>query len=304
MTARKPFRRSILLAAIIAALGISIRTADGGPLTYVVGNNDAAGTHHFGVIDLTSGAFRQIGPNAPVGTEGLAWGPNGSLLTLAYNSDLYSINPATGSYTLVGPTGLDDCTTPASPCGPTSNLALGGASGRVYVTDFQNRLYSVNPMTGAATLIGATGIPAIPFIPASMNPDGTINLYEEALFESGGQFYATFDAFALDLTTFTPTVAVAPALYRIDTNTGLATRIAGTDLAIGAAVGIGSSAYGFNLLQGNVFTLDLASGSSTFITNTDVGAGTIRGAAATPEPASYGMIAAGLALVLVRRRQL
>jgi hypothetical protein len=227
------------------------------------------------------------------------------LLTLAYNSDLYSIDPATGSYTLVGPTGLDDCTTPASPCGPTSNLTLGGANGKVYATDFQNRLYSVNPMSGTATLIGTTRLRAIPFVPASMNADGTINFYEEALFESAGQLYATFDAFAFDFTTLSPApVAVAPALYRIDPKTGLATPIAATDLAIGAAVGIGGSVYGFNLLQGNVFTLDVVTGSSTFITKTDIRAGTIRGAAATPEPASYAMIAAGMAFVLLRRRRL
>ena len=154
------------------------------------------------------------------------------------NSDLYSINPGTGAYTLVGPTGLDDCTTPESPCGPTSNLTLGSANGTIYATDFQNRIYRVNPLTGTATLIGATGIPPIPFIPASFNPNGTINFYEEALFGAGGKLYATFDAFVFDLTTLSPvSVAVVPKLYEIDPSTGVATVVGPTDLAIGAVIG-------------------------------------------------------------------
>src|SRR3954471_705058 len=91
-------------------------------------------------------------------------------------------------------------------------------------TDFQNRIYRVNPVTGAATLIGATGVPAIPFVPATLNDDGTINFYEEALFGAGGNLYATFDAFAFDLATSSvASVAVAPALYQIDPSTGRAT---------------------------------------------------------------------------------
>ena len=298
------FRKCARFTAGVFALAVAITAGSAAPLTYVIANNDAEGTHHFGIVDLATGAFQQIGPDAPVGTEGLASGPTGSLFTLAYNSDLYSINPTTGAYTLVGPTGLDDCSTPASPCGPTSNLTLGGANGNLYATDFQNRLYLVDPLTGLATLIGATGIPPIPFIPASFNPNGTINLYEEALFGFGGELYATFDAFSFDFTTLSPdTVAVGPALYRINTATGVATLIAPTDLAIGAVSAIGGTAYGFNLLQGNVFTLDVANGTTTSVTATDLAAGTIRGAAAVPEPASFGITAAGLVLALAARRR-
>ena len=130
--------RSVLLMAVF---GLMINAANASPLTYVIGNNDVEGNHQFGTVDLAIGAFHQIGPNATVGTEGLAWA-NGSLFTLAYNSDLYSIDPATGLYTLVGLTELGDCSTPESPCGPTSNLTLGGTNGKMYATDFQNRLYS------------------------------------------------------------------------------------------------------------------------------------------------------------------
>lgn len=287
---------------VLCLLGLAGNTY-AGPITYVISNNDAEGTHMFGTVDLANGSYQQIGPNSAVGSEGLAWGPNGSLFTLAYNGDLYSINPATGAYNLVGPTGLDDCSTPGSPCGPTSNLTLGGADGKLYATDFQNRLYNVNPATGVATLVGTTGIPPIPFVPASFNPDGTINFYEEAIFGAGGNLYATFDAFPFDFTTLSPaSISVPPALYRLDPGTGAATLIASTDLAIGAVTAVNGTPYGFNLLQGNVFTLDLANGSTTFVAMTDPAAGTIRGAAtATPEPSTFLMIGAAGALALLRK---
>jgi hypothetical protein len=235
----------------------------------------------------------------------LAAGLNGSLLTLAYNSDLYSINAVTGAYTLVSPTGLGDCSTPESPCGPTSNLTLGSANGTIYATDFQNRIYSVNPLTGAATLIGTTGIPPIPFIPASFNPNGTINFYEETLFGAGGKLYATFDAIVFDLTTSSvASIAVPPALYQINPSTGQATVVGPTDLAIGAIVRANGANYAFNLLKGQIFSLDVANGNTSFVTDTDPLAGTIRGAVtAIPEPASIMLTGVGLAATLVWRRR-
>lgn len=295
-------RRKLMISL---ALLVCTLSSNAGPLTYVIANNDNDGSHHFGTVDLTTGAFQQIGSDTPVGSEGLAAGPNGSLLTLAYDSNLYSINPGTGAFRLVGPTGLGDCSTPESACGPTSNLTLGGVNGILYATDFQNRIYNVNALTGSATLIGRTGIPAIPFVPGSLNADGTINLYEEALFGAEGKLYATFDAFAFDLTTLSPvTIAVAPALYEINPSTGLATVVSPTELALGAVVGVNGTQYAFNLLRGQLLSLNVANGNTTFVADTDPTAGTIRGATATPEPASMALTGIGIAAALVcgRRR--
>ena len=170
--------------------------------------------------------------------------------------------------------------------------------------DFQNRIYGVDPLTGAATLIGTTGIPAIPFIPASQDDENTINFYEEALFGAEGKLYATFDALVFDLTTFSPrSIAVAPALYQIDPSTGVATVVGPTDLAIGAVVGVNGTNYAFNLLKNQIFNLDVASGSTTLLTNTDPTAGVIRGATATPEPASIALTGIGIAATLVWKRR-
>jgi hypothetical protein len=295
--------RSKVMLFIALALVLGCTAATATPLTYVISNFDNDGTHHFGTVDLATGTFTQIGPNPDVGSEGLAAGPNGLLFTIAYNSDLFSINPGTGEYTLVGPTGLGDCSTPDSLCGPTSSLTLGGANGNIYAMDFQNRIYNVNPLTGAATLIGATGIPPIPFVPAAINSDGTIDFYEEAVFGTGGKLYATFDALYFDLATSSvASVAVPPALYQIDPSTGLATVLGPTDLSIGAVVSLNGTPFAFNLLQGEIFDLNVANGSTSFVVATDPNAGTVRGAAVpTPEPASMGLVIGGIAALAVCR---
>ena len=173
-----------------------------GDSVYVLGADLASGRGLFGAVDLSTGGFHQIGPDIE-GSTGLAPGPNGSLLTLTFSGTLHSINPANAVTTAIGPTGLADCITPASPCGPTSANTIGSLGSMVYAADFANNLYSVNVLTGKATLIGPTGIPAIPFIPITTNPDGTFNAYDEALFGANRKLYATFDAFTIDPATFT-----------------------------------------------------------------------------------------------------
>jgi hypothetical protein len=289
--------RRISLAFVVATAA-----ANAGTLVYVVN-----GSQQFGTVDLATGAFQQIGPAAPeVGDFGLAAGPNGSLVTFSYSSNLYSINPITGDSTLVGATGLDDCATITSPCGPTSNSTLGGLDGKIYATDIQNSLYGLNPATGAATLIGSTGIPGVPFVPGSSNADGTLNFYDAAIFGAGGNLYATFDAFVFDFVSFSVvSTLVAPALYGIDTSTGLATLLGPTDLGIGAVTGVNGTYYAFNDLTSQIVTLNLANGNTSFAGNFDeAAAGVIQGASTpVPEPASVALTGLGIAAVLVWKRQ-
>jgi PEP-CTERM motif len=282
---------STLMISLALVLATTASKADS--LVYIVN-----GSQQFGTINVATGAFQQIGPAQPEpGSFGLAATPNGSLVTFAYSSNLYSINPATGAPTLVGPTGLDDCATASSPCGPTSASTLGNLAGKIYATDFQNSLYTVNPLTGVATLIGPTGIPVIPYVPGSLNPDGTINFYDEAIFGAEGKLYETFDAFVFDLTSFSiVSTVVDPALYEIDPLTGAATFVGPTDLGIGAVADVNGTYYAFNDLTGQIGSLDLTNGSTSFVSNFDPAAGVIQGAVPvpTPEPSSLALFGTGL----------
>ena len=283
------------------ALVLLTTSASAGPIVYVV-----TGNQQFGTVDLATGAFSQIGPDTPAGEDGLVPGLNGSLLTLTYSGNLDSINPATGIASLIGATGLADCSSfPVSPCGPTSANELAGLGGTIYATDISNNLYTVNPLTGAATLIGPTGIPVVPAIPGSTNPDGTFNAFDESLFSARGSLYATFDAIKINPSPFTVTTVISPDLYEINPTTGHATLIAPTALTIGAVVGVNGTLYAFNNMAGQVATLNLANGNTTAVSNFPPDGGLlVQGASPdTPEPASFALVGIGIAAVAVRRRR-
>jgi hypothetical protein len=180
-----------------------------------------------------------------------------------------------------------------------------GLGGTIYATDFSNNLYTMNPLTGAATLIGPTGIPAVPAIPGTTNPDGSFDAFDESLFSAGGNLYATFDAITIDPSTFTFTSVISPDLYKINPSTGHATLIAPTALTIGAVVGVKGTFYAFNSMAGEVDTLNLANGNTAAVSNIPQGGGLlVQGAASTPEPASFALVGIAIASITVGRRRL
>jgi hypothetical protein len=241
----------------------------------------------FGAVNLANGSFTPIGPTAPVNLANLVWW-RGELLSLAasdpYAGYLVRINPANGAITPIGPTGQG-----------FNAFDLAEVNGKLYLTDFQNNFYSINPFNGAATLIAATGMPPDPNIPFTLNPDGTFNLCDESLYSVGGRLYATFDSFNIDEVSLAidenpANASVAPALYRIDPSTGKATRIGPTDLGIGATVALDGRFYafeapvtgfvdGFPVGGSELYELNLANGKTTFIHAIDPAAGPIFGAA-------------------------
>ena len=261
----------------------------------------------FGTVDLTTGAYRQVGPTEPDGYFGMASGPTGGLYTLNYAGQLDRIDPATGAFTRVGATGLQPCLVPSPACGATSVFGLGSLNGKLFATDFANSIYTVNPSTGAATLLAKnSGIPASPFVLGSQNADRTFNLGDEAIWGAGGKLYATYDAFVYNFQTSTVVnISVAPKLYSIDPTTGLATVIGATDLGIGGATEVHGSSYAFGDLTTQIETIDLLTGAATPIGNFDPAALVMQGASpVTPEPASAGLAGLGCAVLffLARRR--
>jgi len=187
---------------------------------------------------------------------------------------------------------LGPCLSP--PCGPTSAFTLGGFDGKIYATDSANSVYIANPATGIATLLAQnSGIPATPFALGSSNADGTLNLADEAIWQSGGKLYATYDAWVASFGPNGPSVInvdVAPELYGIDPTTGLATAIGPTALGIGAVVDVNGTDYAFDDATNQILALDLTNGSTTAVGNFDPAAGVIQGATPTPEPSSLILV--------------
>jgi hypothetical protein len=291
-----------LTLALTLALTTAAAHAD--PLVYVL--NDSG---QFGTVDLGAGTFNPIGPGIAVSGTGLVPGPAGSFLTLTFTGELDSINRTTGVASLVGATGLADCSLPSSPCGPHSANVLGHLGANLYATDFAQNLYSIDPATGHATLIGATGIPAVTFIPHDTVPSdpNSIYIYDEAMFSSGGNLYMDFDTGTLDLTTFTPTPVIPPELYRINPITGAATLITSIPFGLAAINDVNGTVYAFDIPTGQIVTLNLSNGSINVVSDVDPAAGIINGAAASPvpEPTSLALVGTGLATIAaaMRRRQ-
>jgi PEP-CTERM motif-containing protein len=280
--------------------------ASAGTLVYVV-RAGITGNGIFGTVDLTTGAFQQIGPAEPDGYFGLAPGPNGSLVSFTYASNLDGINPATGVPTRIGATGLPGCVIATPACGPTTAFTIGSFDGKIYGVDISNSVYTVNPITGAATLLAKnSGLPAAPFVPGIQNSDGTLNIADEAIWGAGGKLYLTYDAAILDLNSFTVSVAVAPYLYQIDPASGFATLIGPTDLGIDATIEVNGATYAFNAMTNQIETLNLLTGAATPVGGFDPAAGVIQGASLTPEPGSVALVGLGIAVLGVwqRRRNL
>jgi hypothetical protein len=241
----------------------------------------------FGAVDLRSGAFLPIGPGLPpdVG-DGLVQGPGTSLLSLGFDGNLVSIDPRTGQTSVVGPTGLGDCTTPMSPCGPNSALWIGLVDGHYYVTDFANNLYSLDPRTGGTKLVGPTGIHALPFPPFSENSDGSVNVFGASLFGFRGKFYAYFSALALNFANGTFNEVIPGEIYQIDPATGQATPVAPAKSIFSDIVNVNNTIYAFDGVEAEVVILDPATGATTPVTSLDPAAAVIAGAAlAHPAPA-------------------
>lgn len=260
------FGKHLVLAIAAASAALTLAgCALPKPHRFAVYSHNQAG--QFGSLDLAKGKFTQIGPDLPEGESGLVAGPAGTLLTLGYSGNLYSIQISSGVATLVGPTGLSDCSGPASPCGPFSAYNLGIVGTTIYANDFGNNLYTVDPTTAKATLIGNTGIPPALENVGTVNPDGTLNVFDATLFSVNGKLYETSSSSTLDFTTNTSVPTEPAFLYEINTTTGKATKIAPTSLNLTAAFNIDGIVYAYYGLHSQWVTLSLTDGKITKVSD-------------------------------------
>jgi hypothetical protein len=167
--------------------------------------------------------------------------------------------------------------------------------GKLFLTDFSNNLYSIDPRFGTATPIASTGMPPDPNIPLTFNNDGTFNLCDEGLYGIGGKLYATFDSYAIDPTQTPPNIAhryVSPRVYKVDPFTGATKVLAETDWQLSAIVEADGKVYAFKAVidgfdwsidvligHAELDTLDLNTGKTKKIADIDPSLGPIFGAA-------------------------
>ena len=171
-----------------------------------------------------------------------------------------------------------------------------------------NNLYTIKPVTDKATLVGSTGSPTVRFVPATVGPDGSFNVYDENPFDAGGKLHANFDAATFNSATSGFTIAISPALYQIDTSTGAATKAADTDLGlIITSLNLNGTGYGFNEVTSRMETLDVLNGETSVVSNIDPALRLSGGAAAlaVSEPGPIALTAVGIvaiAVSMLRRR--
>ncbi len=261
--------------------GLLAASANAAPFVYVV-----TLSQQFGTIDLANGKFQAIGSGTPDGLSNLVWwkGSLRTLTTFPTLGSLAKIDPATGEETVIGATGLS-----------FNAFDLSKVRGKLYLTDFSNNLYSVDPLTGIATPTASTGMPPDPNIPLTFNNDGTFNLCDEGLYGIAGKLYATFDSYAIDPTQTPPTIAheyVSPRVYEVDPFTGTTTVLADTDWQLSAIVEADGKVYAFKavidgfdwsidvpIAHAELDTLDLKTGKTHKIADLDPSLGPIFGAA-------------------------
>jgi hypothetical protein len=256
--------KTAVMAGFLTILAPAVVLAD--PSAYL-----QTGADDFGTVDLTSGSYTQIGNQGAL-LSGMGEVGGNIYGGIDGGTALAQVNPATGALTYIG-----NGANAFYDFGSTTTVLYGmGYNGSVY------DLFSVNPTTGATTLIGATGIPRAGTIGMSA---GGSSLYFAV--NSGG----------------------GSSLYSINTGTGAGTLIGstGTAGAIGAMVVEGGVLYaGVESAGLPLYSLNTSTGTGTFIADlSNLGVGDYWGLVPTtsstgvPDTGSSLLELAACALILL-----
>jgi hypothetical protein len=262
--------RSLIPATIFFAVSLLLVPSALADNTAYAGSS--SGT--FGTMDLSTAVFTLEG-NSGQTLAGLAVA-DGTIFATSYhtaNGTLFEVNPATGGLTSIGTTaGVD-----YDDFGSTT-------TGLYVVSDSAIQdLYSIDPTTGAATLIGPTGLGYGSWRGLSTNSS---TLY----FADGAD------------------------LYTLSTTTGVATLVGafGSSAEMGVLLTEGGVLYGGDDTNNTLDTINISTGTATVGPAPSASfAGAfyglapypVPGATVTPEPATLSLLVMGIsALALIRRR--
>lgn len=255
---RFPRSRALLVGAALSGICAFASASDN--IAYM---GTVAG--EFGTIDLDTGAFTVLG-NSGQTLAGMAVA-NGLLYGSSYHTpgQLFSVNPANGSVAAIGATdgiSIDD---------------FGSTTLGLFAVSTTADLYAINASTGAATFVGATGLGFGSWRSLSTNSS---NLY----FANGAN------------------------LYTLNTSTGAASLVGNMGGSqFGAMVEEGGRLYAGRDAGGGlaVATLDMTTGQATIgasLTGSNssfyaLAPNPIPLVSAVPEPETWALLLAGIALV-------
>ena len=221
----------------LAALAPDGRAQD--PRAYMVSS-----THQFGTVDLATGVFILDGTGSAelsgLGVvNGNLYGGGGG----GTSSTLYQVSPGAGILSTLGSGSIP------------AYADTGSTTAGLYAVDFSLNLYTIDPGTGATTLIGPTGL-RLSFGAGLSAGSGTLYL---ALF---------------------PDVVSPSIFYSVNTATGAATMIGSSAPAIGAMVFENGTLYaGSDAASNALYTVDPNTGAYTFVANLSGGANNFQGLA-------------------------
>jgi len=240
---------------------------------YVTANNG-----QFGTVDLQTGKFTSIGTTTGNPLAGIA-ALNGTLYSVNSSNQLVTIDPTTGTTTVVGATGA-------------SFIVVAGSGSHLFGMDASDNLYSINLTTGAATLIGSTGI----------TPLGN-NAYTNSLAGNGSDLFYTEELGGGGS-------VLASTLFRIDETTGISSAVGLTGIHDIAGAGFTDSTfYGYTspfLVASTVpslYSVDTTTGTASFVATLDpaLEGSVFGGTTAVPEPSSWTFLLAGMVLIASAR---
>jgi hypothetical protein len=210
------------LRAFIAALVLVVVSARAFAAD-VVGYSEAFDTLYR--VDLTAQTAVEIGRATPVGTsrltdiEGLTSSPSGVLYAVSVSptlKTLLQINPGSGIATQIGVLSL-------AGADATTQITVGLAftcDGRLWLSSTGGSLYSINPTTAGATLVGnlgvtVTGLAAKGNLLYGTGSQGNNNLYRIDLTSAATTLVGPYGAGASYINTASPAFDSSGTLYAI-----------------------------------------------------------------------------------------